>query len=122
MMPVQGEAVWRRSLSSEHAGEHRQSLNVTHVAVVVQAADTHTLIDRSLQLGSEGTKSLTESPADGVQTGVGPTVSLCPGPVLDSGTGWWLQTPAPKPTQAMTSQSQKALLVVSRGTPRLVTG
>lgn len=51
-----------------------------------------------MKLELEETDKLTESPAGGVQTGVWPRESRCPGPSLDSGPGRSLQKPEPTPT------------------------
>lgn len=37
MVSIQRATVWSWSLSSEHTAQHGQSLNVTHVTVVIQA-------------------------------------------------------------------------------------
>lgn len=41
MVSIQRETV-RGRLSSEHAAQHRQSLNVTHLTVVIQTGHTNT--------------------------------------------------------------------------------
>lgn len=44
-----GQCFRERSLSSEHAAQHSQSLNVTHVAVVIQTRTTHACIQKHTQ-------------------------------------------------------------------------
>lgn len=54
MVSVQRVAVRGRSLSPEHAAQHGQGLNVTHLAVVVQTAEKHTHTHSSDAVPPEG--------------------------------------------------------------------